>query len=57
MSDLGSLSRLLRRGGDWEASNGGGRAHAAPLPHPRHRDGPEVVRLRGEVLGLLGVPS
>ena len=26
-----------------------------PLPYPRHRDDPEVVRLRREVLGLLGL--
>ena len=28
-----------------------------PLPYPRHRDDPELVRLRREVLGLLGLPS
>ncbi len=28
-----------------------------PLPYPRHRDDPELVRLRSEVLGLLGLPS
>ncbi len=27
------------------------------LPYPRHRDDPELVRLRREVLGLLGLPS
>ncbi len=28
-----------------------------PLPYPRHRDDPELVRLRREVLGLLGQPT
>ncbi len=28
-----------------------------PLPYPRHRDDTALVRLRREVLGLLGLPS
>ncbi len=28
-----------------------------PLPYPRHRDDPELVRLRRERLGLQGLPS
>ena len=29
--------------------------NAVPLPFPRHRDHPELLRLRREALGLLGM--